>query len=82
MAMKYLLPPLKKSLLLPLKLPGLFGELLPKRRGVRGLLCLSFYVDTCAKRLLWRAPASPRGKEGRGNTFATVVVATNDGDDD
>ncbi len=35
----------EKKLLLPLKLKGFFWEMLPKRRCIQRLLCLSFYVD-------------------------------------
>ena len=41
--------PLKNILLLSLKLNGLFGELLPKRRRLRRLLCLQFYVDLSSR---------------------------------
>ena len=39
----------KKRLLLPLKSQGFIGEVLPKRRGLRALLRLSFSVDMSSR---------------------------------
>ncbi len=36
---------MKKGLLLPLNLSGFYWELLPKRRGLQGLLRLSFVTN-------------------------------------